>query len=62
MPFNPNKILDQLKIVKKYTNRPVTPKEQSNPLPPTPIITPRIRIQQGTVTIDLPIDQAEKTK
>ena len=48
--------------MKIYTSRPTTPQDQSTKPAPAPIITPRVIIQHGSVTIKLPIKKAEKAK
>ncbi len=59
IPFNPNRVLSLLKEKKEYTSRPTTPEEQSNQPPPA---TPHVRIQQGTLPIDLPIGKTDEPK
>ena len=57
--FNPNRVLSLLKEKKEYTNRLITPEKQSNQ-PPSAISY--IRIQQGTLPINLPISKTDKPK
>jgi hypothetical protein len=62
VPFDPNKILSQLKEVKVYTSRSIMPEEQSNRLSTSLVITPRFRIQHGILTIELPITKTHEIK
>ncbi len=52
-------LLSLLKEKKEYTSQPTTPEEQSNQPPPA---TPHIRIQQGTLPINLPINKTDEPK
>jgi len=45
-----------------YTSRPTTPQEQSTEPVSTLIVIPRVTIQQGSVSIQLPIRKAEEAK
>jgi hypothetical protein len=60
--FDPATVLKKLRRYKPCTSRPTTPKEQSNEPPFQPTITPHVTIQQGTLTLELPIDKIDELK
>ena len=62
VPFNPDRVLLQLKQVKRYTARPTTQEQPSQILPQTPPQTPLVTIQKGSKAIELPIGKTEEVK
>jgi hypothetical protein len=57
IPFNPNRVLGQLKVKKDY-DRPITPPDYPQQAPPQLITTPD-QIQQGTITLQIAGKDAE---
>jgi hypothetical protein len=68
IPFDPNRVLSQLlkkkkkKKKKKYVDRLITSEEQILSNQSVLIPTPRVQIQQGSHTIELPIDKIDEAK
>ncbi len=60
IPFDPDHVLQKLKVVKPYTPRSITSSNQAFTTPEPPITIPRVTIQQGTATVTFPIRKHEE--